>query len=197
MESYLACGSELGATAEDGYTQIINNMEKDMVLQVEAKMIAGNPIEANLQVVEDQVYRSHPFATRRRRLFEYRKRGSSEHNTDFVKAMMMQAKEAELVNMTVIYLTLDKILDVELVRKWYDKAEARAEAKQPDTAQYKAKMEDLLDLAEKLEALEASTQVHTKKAPREQKDTAKAVNTNLPKRDQSRGREGITCFKCG
>jgi hypothetical protein len=39
--------------------------------------------------------------------------------------------------------------------------------------------------------------VHPKKAPKEQKDTAKAVKTNLPKRDHSRGREGITCFKCG
>jgi hypothetical protein len=67
--------------------------------------------------------------------------------------MMMQAKEAELVNISademVIYLTLDKILDAELVRKWYNKAEARAEAKLPETAQYKAKMDDLLDLAEK------------------------------------------------
>jgi succinate dehydrogenase flavin-adding protein (antitoxin of CptAB toxin-antitoxin module) len=151
--------------------------------------------------VEDQVYRSHPLASRRRRLFEYRKRERGEHNTDFVKALMMQAKEAELVNMTademVIYLTLDKVSDMELVRKLYDKAEARAEAKQLETAQYKVTMEDLLDLAEKLEALEASIQVHMKKAPKEQKDTAKAVNTKLPKKDQSRGREGGTCYKCG
>jgi hypothetical protein len=45
--------------------------------------------------------------------------------------------------------------------------------------------------------LEASIEVHTKKVPKEQKDTAKAVNTNLPKRDQSRGRESITCYRCG
>jgi hypothetical protein len=57
-------------------------------------------------------------------------------------------------------------------------------------------MDNLLDLAEKLEALEVSTEVHTKKGSKEQKDIAKAVNTNLPKRDQSRARESVTCFCC-
>jgi hypothetical protein len=128
MESYFACRSELSATAAEGYTQPIHNIEEDMILRMEAKLSATSCIKTNLQVVKDQVYRSHPLASRRRRLFEYRKRGSGESNNDFVKAMMMQAKEAELVDMTademVIYLTLDKISDVELVRKWYDKTEA-------------------------------------------------------------------------
>jgi uncharacterized membrane protein len=70
MESYLGCGSELGATAAEGYTQLINNMEEDMMLRVQTKLIATNPIETNLQVVEDQVYRSQPLASHRRRLFE-------------------------------------------------------------------------------------------------------------------------------
>jgi hypothetical protein len=195
MESYLACGSELGATAAEGYTQLTNNMEKDMLLRVEAKLSASNPINTNLQVVEDQVYRSHPLARRRRHLFKYRRRGNGEPNTDFLKAMMMQAKEAELENMSanemVIYLTLDKISDVELVRKWYVKAPPAV------GVVAEAKMDNLVDLTEELEALEASIEVHTKKGPKLQKENARTVNTDPPKRNQSRGRESVTCYRCG
>jgi hypothetical protein len=65
-------------------------MDRDMVLLVESDLTATNTIEVNLQVVENLVYRSHPLASRQRRLFEFRNKGGSE-KTDSIKAMMMQS----------------------------------------------------------------------------------------------------------
>jgi hypothetical protein len=59
MEGYLGVGTETGASPRDGYNQIINNMDHDMVLKVESDLKATNTIEVNLQVVENQAYRSH------------------------------------------------------------------------------------------------------------------------------------------
>jgi hypothetical protein len=48
---------------------------------------------------------------------------------------MLQSREAELTGLTrqemVIYLTLHKVTDAELVKKWYEKADARLETLRP------------------------------------------------------------------
>jgi hypothetical protein len=123
MEGYLGVGSEKGAGPGDGYNQLINNINREMLFRVEAKLMATNTIEVNLQVMEDQVYKSHPLVSRRRRLFKYRNKGGNEKNTDFIKSIMLQSRKAELPGLTgeemVIYLTLHQVTNAELVKKWY------------------------------------------------------------------------------
>jgi hypothetical protein len=74
----------------------------------------------------------------------------------------------------VIYLTLHKVSNTELVKKWYEKADARAETLRPGAPAYLATMGDLLALAQRQKVLETTIMVH-KRVPKEQKDTLKAV----------------------
>jgi hypothetical protein len=97
----------------------------------------------------------------------------------------------------VIYLTFHKVTDAKLVKIGYEKADAKSEAIMTGAPAYTVIMEDLLSLAERQEALEATTLVHTKKAPWDQTDSLKAVKTAGTGGKQNQVFDNIKCYKCG
>jgi hypothetical protein len=136
-------------------------LDHETYLRCERGMMVTNTVKENLDVIQDIIIKSNPLVGRRKKLFDCPVRGNTEKKSDYIMAVMLSANKAEVNKMTgedfLVYLTLGKLSDFALMEKWYKIAQDQEDELAPGQFARPGTMEELLKLAKKQEALEATT----------------------------------------